>query len=587
MIFTSANWNTAQPVTVTAVDDGLVEGNHAGTLSHTAVSGDTDYDGIFIANVTASVTDNDSVGVEIVESGGSTDVTEGGVNDNYTIVLTSQPTADVTITVGDDGQVTGSPGLLTFTSGNWNSAQTVTVTAVDDGDVEGNHTGVLDHSAASADGSYDGISITDVTANITDNDSAGPNLDVGVVQNVNGTWTTVNLNSTYSSMVVVASVNYSASDAPMVTRVRNASGSSFELRVQRPNNGAVSVSGFPVHYFVVEEGVYTSASDGITMEAVRYTSTLTDRRGSWAGQSLSYSNSYSSPVGVGQVMSDNDQDWSVFWARGANRRSVPSASTLRVGKHVAEDSDTSRANETVGYVVLEAGSGSVGSLSYSAAVGSDTIRGIGNSPPYSYSLSGIANPQAAVVSSAAMDGNDGGWPVLYGPTPLTASAHLRLGIDEDQIGDGETRHTTEQVAYVVFGANAALSGTAAGESGFAITTIETAVSAASWEATLRRDLSSRSLVLADPQLSRGLVDVVRIDAFFSGQPAGESSEPRPVVAVRPDSTRLPTDRINRWESRPAPVDDTVLADPLSDALADHSLVDAALLDLLALARNKR
>ncbi len=417
------------------------------------------------------------VGVEIVESGGSTNVAEGGASDTYTVVLTSQPSANVTITVGDDGQVTGSPGLLTFTSGNWNSVQAVTVTAVDDGDVEGNHTGVLNHTASSGDGSYGGISITDVTVDITDNDSAGLNLDVGVVQNVSDTWTTVNLTSTYSSMVVVASVNYDGSDAPMVTRVRNASGSSFELRVQRPNGGAVSVSGFPVHYFVVEEGVYTAANDGITMEAVRYTSTLTDRRGSWQGQSRSYSNSYSSPVVVGQVMSGNDQDWSVFWARGANRSSVPSASTLFVGKHVAEDSDTTRANETVGYVVLESGGGSVGSLSYSVAVGSDTIRGTGNSPPYSYSLSGIANPQAAVVSSAAMDGNDGGWPVLYGSTPLTSSS-LNLSIDEDQIRDGETRHTTEQVAYIVFGTSAAQRGTATvpeGESGFAIKTIETPV----------------------------------------------------------------------------------------------------------------
>ena len=119
----------------------------------------------------------------------------------------------------------------------------------------------------------------------------------------------------------------------------------------------------------------------------------------------------------------------------------------------------------------------MGSLSYSVAVGSDTIRGTGNSPPYSYSLSGIANPQAAVVSSAAMDGNDGGWPVLYGSTPLTSSS-LNLSIDEDQIRDGETRHTTEQVAYIVFGTSAAQRGTATvpeGESGFAIKTIETPV----------------------------------------------------------------------------------------------------------------
>jgi hypothetical protein len=583
LTFTSANWDTAQTVTVTAVDDGVVEGNHAGTISHTAVSGDTDFNGISITDVTANVTDNDSVGVEIVESGGSTDVAEGGASDTYAIVLTSQPSGNVTITVGEDGQVTGSPGLLTFTSGNWNSAQTVAVTAVDDGDVEGNHTGVLNHTASSGDGSYDGISITDVTANITDNDSAGPNLDVGVVQNVNDAWTTVVLTSTYSSMVVVASVNYDGSDAPMVTRVRNASGSSFELRVQRPNGGAVSVSGFPVHYFVVEEGVYTAANDGITMEAVRYTSTLTDRRGSWQGQSRSYSNSYNSPVVVGQVMSGNDQDWSVFWARGANRSSVPSASTLFVGKHVGEDSDRTRANETVGYVVLETGGGSVGSLSYSVAVGSDTIRGTGNSPPYSYTLSGIENPQAVVVSSAAMDGNDGGWPVLYGSTPLTSS-NLNLSIDEDQIRDGETRHTTEQVAYIVFGTSSAQRGTATipeGESGFDIKTIETPVGAASSLTTLQRDFKSTWLV------SAGLADVGRNDAFLGGQHANESRERRPVVAARPDFMRLPTGRIKTSGSRPAQADDTVLSDLLFEALVDHKLVDDALLELLARARHNR
>ena len=162
--------------------------------------------------------------------------------------------------------------------------------------------GPLSHTAASGDASYNAIAIASVTAgNITDNDTAGPALEVGVVSSVNGNWTTVTLGRTYTSMVVVATVNYGNGDNPMVTRIRNASGNSFEVRVQRPNNGAVPGSGFDVHYLAVEAGTYMAANDGIDMEAVRFTSTVTDENNSWVGQSRSYTNTYTNPVVVGQV----------------------------------------------------------------------------------------------------------------------------------------------------------------------------------------------------------------------------------------------------------------------------------------------
>jgi hypothetical protein len=45
-----------------------------------------------------------------------------------------------------------------------------------------------------------------------------------------------------------------------------------------------------------------------------------------------------------------------------------------------------------------------------------------------------------------MNGNNGGWPILYGSNPL-AGAQLDLGFDEDQVSDNERDHTTEEVAY--------------------------------------------------------------------------------------------------------------------------------------------
>ena len=173
VIFTSSDFSTAQTVTVTAVNDATVEGNHTSIISHSAASSDANYNGISISSVTAAVTDNDNPGVTVTEAGGSTTVTEGDTTDSYTLVLGSSPSADVTITVSPDAQTVVSPGTVIFTSSDFSTAQTVTVTAVNDATVEGNHTSIISHSAASSDANYNGISISSVTAAVTDNDNPG------------------------------------------------------------------------------------------------------------------------------------------------------------------------------------------------------------------------------------------------------------------------------------------------------------------------------------------------------------------------------------------------------------------------------
>jgi len=50
---------------------------------------------------------------------------------------------------------------------------------------------------------------------------------------------------------------------------------------------------------------------------------------------------------------------------------------------------------------------------------------------------------------AGVDGSNGGWSYTYNANPATATT-LDLACDEDQVGDSERSHTTEQVRYVVF-----------------------------------------------------------------------------------------------------------------------------------------
>ncbi|WP_276308988.1 SwmB domain-containing protein, partial [Macromonas bipunctata] len=118
-------------------------------------------------------------GVTITPTGGSTQVTEGGATDTYTVVLDSAPTADVTITLDDtNGQVSLSTTTLTFTTANWNAAQTVTVTARNDTVGEGTHTGTIGHTVTSTDGNYNNLAVKPLIVTITDNDlpTGNPNF---------------------------------------------------------------------------------------------------------------------------------------------------------------------------------------------------------------------------------------------------------------------------------------------------------------------------------------------------------------------------------------------------------------------------
>ena len=117
---------------------------------------------------TVSITDDDTAGVTVSET--SLDIDEGD-SDTYTVVLDSQPTHNVTITVNDPSNtdVTADPADLTFTPTNWDTAQTVTVTASQDSGHD-DEDGTVTHTAASTDAKYDGISIGNVLVNVTDDE---------------------------------------------------------------------------------------------------------------------------------------------------------------------------------------------------------------------------------------------------------------------------------------------------------------------------------------------------------------------------------------------------------------------------------
>ena len=178
LTFTNANWDTPQTVTITGVDDNIIDGSITTTIDIAINDGasDNNFDPLSPQSVSVTITDNDVAGFTIAESAGSTSVAESGTTDTFTIVLNAQPASDVVfaITSSDTGEATAT-STLTFTNANWDTPQTVTVTGADDDIIDGNIDSTLTVTVLDAlsDDDFDGVADQTVTATTTDDDTAG------------------------------------------------------------------------------------------------------------------------------------------------------------------------------------------------------------------------------------------------------------------------------------------------------------------------------------------------------------------------------------------------------------------------------
>ncbi|MEB3884015.1 hypothetical protein, partial [Lyngbya sp. CCY1209] len=97
LVFTPDDWDTAKTVTVTGVDDSVVDGPQAYTIEvRPATSDDANYSGFNAADVAVSNADNDTAGITVNPTAGLTTTEDGGTAE-FTVVLNTQPTADVAI----------------------------------------------------------------------------------------------------------------------------------------------------------------------------------------------------------------------------------------------------------------------------------------------------------------------------------------------------------------------------------------------------------------------------------------------------------------------------------------------------------
>ncbi len=127
------------------------------------------------AAATVAVTDDDERGVTVAPAALTVDEGQSGT---YAVVLTSEPTAAVTVTVEvpDESDVSVDAKELTFTVESWSEARTVTVTAAQDDDAVADEAVTLSHAVSGGD--YDGVSASDVEVSITEDDTRSVTVSV-------------------------------------------------------------------------------------------------------------------------------------------------------------------------------------------------------------------------------------------------------------------------------------------------------------------------------------------------------------------------------------------------------------------------
>ena len=206
---------TARTIEVVVIDDAEDEQEEtfevtlSGAWNATLSGGQAELRG------TATIADDDTRGIAVNPA--ALGVAEGA-SASYTVALTSRPTGPVTVTVGgtDGTDLSVTENTLTFSTTNWNTAQTVEVTAGQDDDAV-EDTATLTHGASGGD--YASVSKA-LTVTVTDNDTPGlvlSKMSMSVAEGSSDTYTVRLATQPTGQVTVTVTVGGTAGTALSVT----------------------------------------------------------------------------------------------------------------------------------------------------------------------------------------------------------------------------------------------------------------------------------------------------------------------------------------------------------------------------------
>lgn len=178
LTFTDSDWNIPQTVTVDALEDADFSNNS--DIIYTEVdSGLSDPDWDSVSNfLDIDIIDNDVPQIIVTNNTIPGSFAEGS-SASFDIELGIQPTTDVVLDLSSDfpGALDLSPITLTFTNGNWDTPQTVTVDALQDANALSEDATIsIEVNAAASDDAWDATPPVTLPVNLVDDETAGVNI---------------------------------------------------------------------------------------------------------------------------------------------------------------------------------------------------------------------------------------------------------------------------------------------------------------------------------------------------------------------------------------------------------------------------
>lgn len=270
--------------------------------------------------------------------------------------------------------------------------------------------------------------------------------EVGLITDLTHVSRIIPLNSHYRNPVVFAQSSSVHGSDPVVVRVDDVQSDQFSIYLAEPSN----LNGFhnaleKVNYLVLEAGSH-QLGDGTLLEVGRVDTAATigksNQLNEWENISF-HTHFKTSPVVLSQIQSKNGQKYL------QTRQNAINTDNFLLALEQEEIRDEPHVQETIGYLAMEAGSGTWNRNLFEAHKTSFVITDVWNSHSF---YGTFENPPHFLSSLTSYNGSD--------------SAHLRytnldengvqLKIEEDTTVDTETSHTLESVAYLAISGTGAL-----------------------------------------------------------------------------------------------------------------------------------
>jgi len=266
--------------------------------------------------------------------------------------------------------------------------------------------------------------------------AADPVLEVGKLS-LNHVPQTVSLSHAYDDPVVLGFVATSNGPVAVDVRVTDVQAGSITLRVQETDNLNDIHVLEDVFYVVAEAGTHV-LPDGTVMEAGSLSTATFAGNGIGGFEQVNFKAAFdAAPVLLSQVQSVNDTSFV------SSRTAAVTADSFEIALQPEQAANTgTRAAEEIGWLALEAGTGSAGGLTWAAAI-INSVTDAQTSLNYGVDLGADVHVLADIASFNGAD------PAIARGVSVGSSA-LTGFAEEDTSVDSEVTHAAERVDVLAF-----------------------------------------------------------------------------------------------------------------------------------------